>query len=339
MKKLLITAAALFGVITLVAIQLIANTVTNVLWHPAGLAKGGTATYSVSMKPPGLFDDHIIWSNLNDRITIICSGIGTNVTIQAGNEEGLSGLTHKVANLQFPTLFNVRILEPKIVNVVAWIVRKNDGSDAPFTHEGVTNSINKANERLSYAAITLNLVEIKEVNNTYWHSVVYGGGVPSPQMLQFEAVTNPSNGLKLFFVKEIVHVDGGTATGLRRPNAIAISPRANDATLAHEVGHACGLLDIYDRRSLGNNNFIHLPGPVAPDRMNPLDWAGGFYAEGLQQAEFVQRLLMYGYTSDTKGCIPHGDVFGLNAQNTLATIKVGLDGMNRQPQHLPLQQP
>ena len=337
--KHLASSLITIGFLFLIVITVVANSAPNILWHPAGIAKNGMGIYSMNIEPLDL-NDHIEWSKLNDKINITGNGKGSTVTIQAGNELGFSGLTAKVMDFQFPTLFNIQILEPKTINVVAFIVCNNDGSNVPITPAGVANKIEKVNEKLCYAAMTFNLVEIKYVSNTVWQTVVYGGGAPSPQMLEFEAVTNPSNGLKLFFVKEIVHTNGvDTANGLRRPNAIAISPNANDTTLAHEIGHACGLYDIYDLRKIGNN-FIYLQGLVAADRMNPLDWGGGLYAKNLQQAELVKRLLMYGYTNDTKGCIPHGDVFGLDAQqNTPVMIKVGLDGMNRQPQHLPLQQP
>ena len=339
--KRLITTLTIIGIFAFIVVKVIANSTPNVLSHPAGLAKNGQATYTMTTKTFTQFNNYIVWDKLNDRITIVGDGKGPTVTIQAGNEEGLSGLTARVMNMQLPTLFNIQILEPKTVNVVAYIVCKDDGSDAPITPTEVSEKIIKTNnDHLCYAAMTLNLVEIKYVSNTVWQTVVYGSGTPSPQMLEFEAVTNPSNGLKLFFVDKIVHVNGvDNAAGLRRPNAIAIAPNANITTLAHEIGHACGLNDIYDYRRDGNNNLILLQGPVAADRMNPLDWAGGFYAEGLQQAELVKRLLMHGYTSNTKGSIPHGDVFGLNAQNAPAMIKVGLNSMNRQPQHLPLQQP
>ena len=322
------------GAVTIASARVIAEPINYFPWNPAGLPKGCQANYVIRLDPPDIYDDYITWKSINNKVFVYSPMTGTNTLVTAGQTTGLSGLTADIMGCQLPTLFNIQVFEPKTVNVVVWIVRDNFGNNAPLIAGEVANRIAEANGRLLYAAITLNLVAIVEVDNTAWQIVDYISGIPSQRMGEFNAVPNPSNGIKVFFVNTI----GNNTTGLRSSNSIAISTSANQSTLAHEVGHACGLVDIYENlRNSQNVITASVTGHVESNRMNPLDWAAGYYPENLQQAELILRLLMYGKKNETKGYIPHGNVFGLNTSGADVSRKVGLDGMNRQPQHQPQQ--
>ena len=89
---------------------------------------------------------------------------------------------------------------------------------------------------------------------------------------------------------------------------IAIRASAGANSLAHELGHAQGLPDIY-----GNNvdGMPDVAGVVARDRL-PGDWgttdSEGFYPASLMQSELITRTLMYGRCSPTKRDITTGGV-------------------------------
>ena len=75
---------------------------------------------------------------------------------------------------------------------------------------------------------------------------------------------------------------------------------------AHEIGHAYGLHDIYEKYKglelQGNDEALceaHMPS----------DW--GVYEPMLIQTDVIQRLLMYGYHIEGRIDIPMGDVFGV----------------------------
>ena len=104
-----------------------------------------------------------------------------------------------------------------------------------------------------------------------------------------------------------------------------------------------------------NDNIPHMvTGPIRKEWM-PDDWSGGFfngryYPPGLEQAEFLQQLLMYGFVvpDQPMGDIPAGQIYGLGYDPIkgpddpndwkLGLLDVGLEVMlkqrpPRQPRH------
>ena len=106
--------------------------------------------------------------------------------------------------------------------------------------------------------------------------------------------------LNLFFVKRVVG-----AAAFQTEFGIVMGPNCGAELIAHEIGHACGLQDIYDEHS---ETGLSLDGSPSRDRM-PDDW--GRYRRGADQRDVIKSMLMYGYTA-RDGCdISYGDVFGL----------------------------
>ena len=88
----------------------------------------------------------------------------------------------------------------------------------------------------------------------------------------------------------------------------AIRASAGANSLAHELGHAQGLPDIYGDNVEGMPNVA---GPVSRERL-PGDWGSqdseGFYPPTLMQTELITRALMYGRCSPTKSDITTGSI-------------------------------
>jgi len=111
--------------------------------------------------------------------------------------------------------------------------------------------------------------------------------------------------------------------------------------LAHELGHACGLRDIYEwfrDPTTGVVTSINDAGLTRASYMHPKDWAAGYYPRGLLHTNLITRVLMYGYSHDTKGCIPYGDAYGVylpvNATQLITGMApVGFKDMKRNPTH------
>ena len=62
----------------------------------------------------------------------------------------------------------------------------------------------------------------------------------------------------------------------------------------------------------------------------------GYYESDLKHVDLMKRLLMYGVgssTSDNRGDISLGNVFGINKSKHFVNVKTGLENMNRTPTH------
>jgi len=156
---------------------------------------------------------------------------------------------------------------------------------------------------------------------------------------------NGFDGLKLCFVNTITSVTTATSVtnalgGNNNPYGTIVATGYANAPLSprvlgHEFGHACGLRDIYV-----SNTTHKVTGEIEKARM-PWDWGGGFYPLGLMQADLIKQLLMYGWVEEGAGTdIPTSTIYGVwyewvNRQRDwkLDLAPVGLDSMNRQPNH------
>jgi len=101
-------------------------------------------------------------------------------------------------------------------------------------------------------------------------------------------------------------------------------------TLAHEVGHSCGLCDIFIVDNEKSPTLSIIGEPVGQEKM-PMDWANNYHPQGIKLDEIVQRLLMYGSPIGFTGSrIPRGSLYGIGYTNYMFKTgmwNVGLDGI------------
>ena len=175
-----------------------------------------------------------------------------------------------------------------------------EGGALPVSAETVSNKVNEVNRIFRQAAMSFavercvvtNVAGLFEIDET---NVV--------QRSRLYSMLPNGDGLKMIFVNRI----SGDTEAFWSHYGIIITASARAEVVAHEIGHACGLEDIYSEYA-GSNFVVEVSGQVNKGRM-PDDW--GRYSGSLSQSEAVRRLLMYGYDDKTGVDIPYGDIDGV----------------------------
>lgn len=202
-----------------------------------------------------------------------------------------------ISSLCSMALFSVGASHSKLH---CWLVA-DDFGDSPHTMLSVSNRVDKLNKVFSQVAMDFSIASFSWTNNTYLTDIVYTN---ASQIAELCSITNGTDGLELYFVRSITHNIGAFWV----PSGIVVSENAGDIALAHEIGHACGLDDIYDTH---RDTPLMVSGNPAHERM-PLDW--GWYQDDATQSGVLRRLLMYGYEIQgqaKEADISRGDVLGL----------------------------
>lgn len=290
---------------------------------------------------------NIVWSNSNNTVLSFVGGnTGTNITVK-GNAKGETKLT---ANLKGfigkQPEFNVKVTD--LEETDAWVFIVGDGSKYAATPSHVTNVFNATNQRVSQFGTKLRIAGIIYTNNPAWFDIA-DSNVAHTNM---GTVAIPTNSLRVFFVDKI---DGGDTLGFNGDYSMAVSATTDIAKLAtilaHEVGHACGLNDIYPwYEDIGNGipfTDIFDAGVVRKDRMeDEKDWGAGYYQHDLLHTNLLTRLLMHGYYHENMNHVPHGSVYGIHyewvrigttwvKQVHKSNAKIGLNSITRRrPEHL-----
>ena len=155
------------------------------------------------------------------------------------------------------------------------------------------------------ACVSFRIAGFESVTNDLWLRIPKSNGMrPLGEALVDHA--HGTGGLECYFVDWLEDANGANFEG-----GTVVSTNGNARTVAHELGHAFGFYDVYDQY---DGAPFSVTGGVARAGMEH-DWGSasdeGVYPSGLQQADLVKRLLMYGYSSPVKADIPYGDVTGL----------------------------
>ena len=240
--------------------------------------------------------------------------------------------------------FQFKAVEETTTMVYAYILG-HDG-DYRTTPTEVTNLIAGVNEIYEQVGMKFEIATIDTPSiNPDW-LVIDAGSVSRGIPLGICNLAQQTDGLELYFVHRI-DLDGTLAFNWRHNGervGIILPAGANSLTLAHELGHSCGLADIYvvdPRKSgprqppvIGDKHFAWMPG----------DWGSTSTSEHFYQGNnhqnVIDTLLMLG-TNLCDSDLSFGDIHGIWYQwvndvkvyeTSLAPVGVSTH-INRNPQH------
>lgn len=273
--------------------------------NPSGIPLGGTATFAVSVNPPALPDSLLVWRETPEGAVSYPNGRTGRQVVVRGEREGDVELRLEITGFSGPApTIRARVMQPSVADVRVYIVCSTDGHAATTTNQ-VETMFEEVNDIWRQACVSFRIAGFESVTNDLWLRIPKSNGMrPLGEALVDHA--RGTDGLECYFVDWLEGANGANFEG-----GTVVSTNGNALTIAHELGHAFGFYDIYDQY---DGAPFSVTGGVERAKMED-DWGSpseeGFYSSGLQQANLVKRLLMYGYSIPDKADIPYGDVTGL----------------------------
>jgi hypothetical protein len=332
------TSAVPFSVVKPVAETICSDTVehsvlgTNHVYtvNPCGVAVGDDAYFRIKVSPSAYPDSCIVWTNYDEHVSFVGGNTGRNVHVR-GVSTGYAELEVIIGGrtCQAPT-FPLKVVEPQAFKITAWIVTgKNDAF--PRGVIDVQNMIAPLNDIYRQVGVSFYLDSVIVTNIPSAYNLFYDknpdGGWDFDRLVD---IGQGTGGIECYFVNDFI------MTGNEKPPSAAnsstglvMSARADSTTLAHEIGHAFGLSDVYVSAHEGQSDAS------SPSTLSvatnficyacaPFDWNGGcrgrgeggsrYYQNSARMAAIVPRLLMYGVHdgSGSKRDITIGPVDAVN---------------------------
>ena len=299
------------------------------LYNPCAVAVGQTAMFKIDVMPEDYPDSEIVWTADNCDGAVRFSGTNVNtgrVVIVEGLSTGDVQLEiHFGDAVSYMPKFEFKVLEPRTVKLRAWII----GRDSAWCRSGndVRSMVATASDIFAQIAVSLQLVEPIVFTNI---PAAYNVALDEPNvnqwsMGQLTSLTTGTDGLECYFVHDIMA--SIPLHGANHEGGMVLASTADGITLAHEIGHAFGLRDIYVSNDIYTNNTVSLK-VLGTEEMPcaekmPWDWncgcigrgVGGvrFYGKGTTMQDVIGRMLMNGVRPDnTAPCdITFGNVYGV----------------------------
>ena len=185
-----------------------------------------------------------------------------------------------------------------------YIVCNSDGSMPVMDSGNFENKLPEINAYFAQVGMSFYFRSQAAISNTEYRVVAYGSEKADALRMSIPA----TGGVKLFAVERI----GNDARAFCGDYGIIFTPQCSANTIAHELGHACGLDDIYIQKTFtnaANEEVTVAVDGLASSGWMPLDW--GRYEKGVQQSALIEKLLMYGDVSGTECDLTAGDVYGV----------------------------
>lgn len=305
------------------------------LVNPCCAIIGSSTPMRVHVFPSDFPDSEINWKVVSGSGTFANGGTGRGVSFTA------TGLVDSETTLQVDvgdcpgrapqfTLRGTAMHEIKIYPCVIHLEDSEqvDSVDQPHLDSllaEVNTIFRQVGMHFTYGA------PILSVTNSIWAEK---GFIDSKIARQIRDKMTDTDGLEVYFIPGELSRTGrrGKHMGTWTPRGIILRNSANGKTFAHEIGHACGLYDIYVAHDGTEPPF--LLENVKREWMRA-DWNNGtgcqFYNRVWCQRDIIGRLLMFGFPSENKSDIPRGFVYGLLKNGTPSDVCVGRDWMTLSP--------
>ena len=320
--------------------------------NPSGCVLGSQSTFKIAVAPTTYPDSYIKWTSSNAGYANFTNPFGREVEVTpAQSAPNTLSVDIPYLNESAPQISYTVYNSLKTVSVNFTFIRDSLGtmpggiSDA---NAYIASRLADANKVFAQAGMTFVNGGVSYVNRNDWYN--------APASTSFDAYTNtlaqivtshPAYyGIKVFVINSFVRSDFSVENrAVTVPvngfvHGIVFPAVFSGVILAHEIGHVCGLKDIYDDVSVYGGPDFPILGQNVTRTDLPLDWTGekGYYESTLTKAEIIHRLLMFGRhsISESHFDIPRGEIFGISSSTSHQSfstdlIDVGLSGLNRDP--------
>ncbi len=304
----------------------------GLILNPCGVAVGGLAMYHVGIEPASIQDENIHWSVVSGGVTFYGGqNTGREVIIKGGAAESEFKLEVQVGGLpdSCRPYIHGRVLTPRTVQIRAYVICDANGVPAVSTST-INGWITEANRIYRQAAMTFTLADIVPITTRpEWFDIDN-----STIFYEMTSYANNTGGLELYCVNSINNANG-QHSDMRLPfgdsrRGMAVSADASLQTLAHEIGHACGLSDMY--------LYDAGDGLLSEEKTYTLNWSGGngtgYYSPTLAYRDLTYRVIMNSARpSFSRADIPLYYLSGIS-ESIRVPISVGLPTMGtREPSH------
>ena len=235
--------------------------------------------------------------------------------------------------------FVMPVVIPRTIPVRAFVVEPPRNSwGKRWDYQEIITMLGTANEIFEQVGITFELEGQPTIVGTTndWNLTIgtFKDNNGTSRWEYASACTNLLNSytasdcIEVYFTGSVVYRRGSLA--VTTPYGIVIGKRnVRTTTLAHELGHALGLDDCYARMNNkkigGLVSVIHAEEPIDGEffKDGAGDWGEergrGFYAMDDSRLAVAGRLLMYGFSSDSRADIPTGRVLSLTRDSGTGT--------------------
>jgi len=332
-----LTASAFLTIVSPVA-EPVCNATTNVVENgvehsyavnPCGVAVGREGYFRIEVAPDDFPDSEIVWEK-SAGLDFVGSCTGRCVTVRgvSAGSETLSVLIGGRSDCA--PEFAVRVVESTTVNLRALIIEDSQEQLRPIEPDDVRQMVKDANDVYAQVGVELNLVEPIVVTNI---PDAYDALCETPAnatsewtFSQIVNIATNTGGLECYFIS--CFVDSKHTKAAHDSKGIVVTSKATRYTLAHEIGHAFGLCDIYKSNECGKAEGDALvalgSGEMASLSNLYDDWNGGcsgrgapgarYYQSGTTMRSIVDRMLMLGEVpeDDSRRDITNGGIFGVH---------------------------
>ena len=295
--------------------------------NPSRLVYGTNSYFEVEVRGPYV-KTQLVWS-VTSGMCDTTKMAWNKVRLKPNVTNGVVKLTAKFTNDGHQPCFELPIVTPRVIPVRAFTVPPRRGA-VPVSPTRIRRCLALANEIYSQVGVSFNLISITQNIRTTndWVVAEYdvdprtsptNSPTVSAQALSLLNHYTANDCLELYFVGQIRN---SGAVAFRHPKGIVISQEATDHSVAHEIGHAFGLLDIYDYSDV--NARVHEQfKSIKPSRgkfSSSRDWGDtfgrGFYPKEVSHSTLMRRMLMFGKDGEASLDIPDGAVFSLQHNHT-----------------------
>jgi len=290
----------------------------RLVYNPCGVVIGRDAYFRISVAPDDYPDERIRWSvgdGADGSVVFVGDNTGREVCVRgvtAGNltlEIDIGG-----CSAARPT-FTVKVVENVSVRMDVCILCNNN---VPIRSESsVRSMLLSVNDIFEQVGMTFNINSVITTNIPHAVDVMLDGSATDDN-LSFDNIADilpNAGGLKCYFVNSFE--DSRSTVAANSSNGMLLTASVDALTWAHEIGHACGLQDIYVSRS-----GITISSDESFEWRHAMDdWNNGsigeetrgsrYYRRNMPHDEAITNLLMYGYQAATALDITTGYVDGV----------------------------